>query len=209
VKAETADYLAKAREALAGARQIAALPLPQVAAREAYLAAYHAAEAYIFERTGKTVKTHRGLRATFTRLAREEPRIAAEYLTFLASAYELKSIADYGVGPTTRAISGADARRRSIWPHVSSTLSPTCCRPLWLRRTRRILNHKAPLAPASTVFDQRRLYKSRADRHAPLPRRAGGAGRPDDRRHPDRALSCAGAQRRPNNFSMSARSSAI
>jgi uncharacterized protein (UPF0332 family) len=102
VKAETADYLAKAREALAGARQIAALPLPQVAAREAYFAAYHAAEAYIFERTGKTVKTHRGLRATFTRLAREEPRIAAEYLTFLASAYELKSIADYGVGPTTR-----------------------------------------------------------------------------------------------------------
>ena len=109
MKAETADYLTKARECLTGAKQIAALPLPQVAAREAYLAAFHVAEAYIFEQTNKTVKTHRGLRSTFSRLARGEPRIAPEYLTFLARAYELKSISDYGVGPTTRTISGADA----------------------------------------------------------------------------------------------------
>jgi uncharacterized protein (UPF0332 family) len=111
MKAETADCLAKARECLTGAKQIAALPLPQVAAREAYLAAFHAAEAYIFEHTDKTVKTHRGLRAMFSRLARDEPRIAPEYLTFLARAYELKSIADYRVGPTARAISAEDAAR--------------------------------------------------------------------------------------------------
>jgi uncharacterized protein (UPF0332 family) len=43
MKAETADYLAKARAVLAGARRIAALPLPHVAAREAYLAVFHAA----------------------------------------------------------------------------------------------------------------------------------------------------------------------
>ena len=109
MKAETADYLVKARECLAEARQVASLPLAQVAAREAYLAAYHAAEAYIFEYLGKTVKTQRGLRTTFSRLARNEPRIASEYLTFLARAYELKSISDYGVGATTRSISGADA----------------------------------------------------------------------------------------------------
>jgi uncharacterized protein len=36
------------------AKKIAGLPLPQVAAREAYLAAFHAAEAYIFEQTGRT-----------------------------------------------------------------------------------------------------------------------------------------------------------
>ena len=42
MKAETADYLAKARATLADAQQIAALPLPHVAAREAYLAAFHA-----------------------------------------------------------------------------------------------------------------------------------------------------------------------
>jgi uncharacterized protein (UPF0332 family) len=109
MKPETADYLAKAHEALDGARQIAVLPLPQIAAREAYVSAYHAAAAYIFERTGRTVKTHRGLRTSFSRLAQSEPRIAGEYLTVLARAYELKSISDYSVGPTTRAISAADA----------------------------------------------------------------------------------------------------
>jgi uncharacterized protein (UPF0332 family) len=111
MKPETADCLAKARECLDGAKQIAGLPLPQVAAREAYLAAFHAAEAYIFEQTGRTVKTHRGLRSTFSRLARSEPRIAPEYLTFLARAYELKSIADYSVGPAARPITGNDAAR--------------------------------------------------------------------------------------------------
>jgi uncharacterized protein (UPF0332 family) len=81
MKPETAERLSKAQECLDGAKQITTLPLPQVAAREAYLAAFHAAEAYIFEQTGRTVKTHRGLRATFSRLARDEPRIAPEYLT--------------------------------------------------------------------------------------------------------------------------------
>ena len=62
MKPEAADYLGKARQCLDDARQIAALrPLHHIVAREAYLAAYHAAEAYIFERTGKTTKTHRGV----------------------------------------------------------------------------------------------------------------------------------------------------
>jgi uncharacterized protein (UPF0332 family) len=104
MKPETAHCLTKARECLDGTKQIAGLPLPQVAAREAYLAAFHAAEAYIFEQTGRTVKTHRGLRTTFSRLVRNEPRIAPD-LTFGARAYELKSIADHSVGP-------ADHRRR-------------------------------------------------------------------------------------------------
>ena len=48
-------------------------------------------------------------RAAFSRLARSEPRIAPDYLTFLARAYELKSIADYSVGPTARSITAYDA----------------------------------------------------------------------------------------------------
>jgi hypothetical protein len=44
------------------ASQIATLPLPHIAAREAYVAVFHAAEAYFFEQTGKVAKTHRGLR---------------------------------------------------------------------------------------------------------------------------------------------------
>ena len=98
-------------ECLDGAKRIMTLPLPQVAAREAYLAAYHVAEGYIFEQTGRIVKTHRGLRTAFSRLARNEPRIAPEYLTFLATAYELKSIADYSVGPTARPITADDTTR--------------------------------------------------------------------------------------------------
>jgi uncharacterized protein (UPF0332 family) len=83
VKAETADYLDKSRHCVAGAKTIAAAGLPDVAAREAYLAAYHAAEAYIFERTNKAAKTHRGVRSQFNRLAQREPGIEREFLTFL------------------------------------------------------------------------------------------------------------------------------
>ena len=111
MKPETADYLGKARQSLDEAKQIAALmPLHHIVARTAYLAAYHAAEAYIFECTDKTVKTHRGLRTEFSRLARSEPRIDRKFLTFLVQAYEYKSIADYGVGSTVPPITAADAQ---------------------------------------------------------------------------------------------------
>ena len=69
MKPEAADYLGKARQCLDDAKQIAAAtPLHHIVAREAYLAAYHAAEAYLFERTGKAAKTHRGLRSEFGRV---------------------------------------------------------------------------------------------------------------------------------------------
>ncbi|MBV8889636.1 MAG: HEPN domain-containing protein [Alphaproteobacteria bacterium] len=107
---ESADYLDRAKKCLADAEQIAgATSLHHIAARETYLAAYHAAEAYVFERTRRTVKTHRGLRSEFLRLARDEPRIAREFQTFLAKAYEFKSNADYGVGPTAPSITSEDA----------------------------------------------------------------------------------------------------
>ena len=109
MKPEAADYLGKARQCLDDAKQIAAAtPLHHIVAREAYLAAYHAAEAYLFERTGKAAKTHRGLRSEFGRLARGDPRIGREFLTFLTEAYEYKSIADYVVGPPS--ITGEEAR---------------------------------------------------------------------------------------------------
>jgi uncharacterized protein (UPF0332 family) len=58
----------QARECLDEAKQIARLPLPRVAAREAYLAANYATKGNIFEHTGRTVKTHRGLRTAFSHL---------------------------------------------------------------------------------------------------------------------------------------------
>ncbi len=107
MKSETADYLDKARTCLADARQIATLP--RLAAREAYYAAFHAAEAYIFEHTGKAATTHRGVRSEFARLAGREPRIDRELSPFLATAYQLKATADYGIGPAVASISADQA----------------------------------------------------------------------------------------------------
>jgi len=99
---EVRDYLSTARRCLADAKRLAMLPMPHIAAREAYLAGYHAAEAYIYQCTGKAAKTHSGLRAEFARLAKDEPRIERELVTFLAKAYELKSVADYGMNSAAK-----------------------------------------------------------------------------------------------------------
>lgn len=98
---EAADYLAKARATLADAEQIATLPLPHVPAREAYDAAYHAAEAYIFEQT-----------------------------RFLATAYQLKAVADYGIGAIVVPISADQATAaivtaRRFVDTVTQLLSPS------------------------------------------------------------------------------------
>lgn len=96
MKAEAADYLDKAREDLDDARKIAAIGLAKVAARCAYYAVFHAAEALIVERAGKIVKTHSGVRAEFARLAKETPEIDRSLPKFLAKAYIYKEISDYG-----------------------------------------------------------------------------------------------------------------
>lgn len=95
---ETFAYLAKAQQALEEARIVAANDLAAAAGRAAYLAAYHAAQAFIFERTRKSAKSHNGVRSEFARLAKEESRIDKGYATFLARAYNLKATADYAIG---------------------------------------------------------------------------------------------------------------
>jgi uncharacterized protein (UPF0332 family) len=99
VTPEAADYLNKARDDLNDARKVAAIGLAKLAARSAYYAAFHAAEAFIVERTGKVAKTHSGLRSEFARLGREVPEIDRSFSVFLAQAYKYKEISDYGVGP--------------------------------------------------------------------------------------------------------------
>jgi uncharacterized protein (UPF0332 family) len=109
VTPEAAQSLEIARQHLAAADASIGVPIAFVAAREAYLAGYHAAMAYVLERTGKAAKTHSGLRSEFARLARTESRIDTKFVGFLARAYTLKSAADYGVDPLA-AISLAQAR---------------------------------------------------------------------------------------------------
>jgi hypothetical protein len=59
-----------------------------------------------------------------------DSRIAPEYLTFLARAYELKSIADYSVGPAARSITATGATRAiETAERFIDTIAPYCCRP--------------------------------------------------------------------------------
>ena len=73
--------------------------LNEDAGRAAYLAGFHAAQAFIFESAGKTFKTHKGVQTEFLRLTRDDPRFKHDLRIFLSQAYNLKSIADYEEGP--------------------------------------------------------------------------------------------------------------
>ncbi|MGO9742002.1 MAG: HEPN domain-containing protein [Roseiarcus sp.] len=99
MNAGTARFLAKARRLLREADVIGSVGLNEAAGRSAYLAGFHAAQALIFERDGRILKTHNGVRGEFLRLTRHEPLIDPELRAFLSSAYNLKAIADYETGP--------------------------------------------------------------------------------------------------------------
>jgi uncharacterized protein (UPF0332 family) len=124
---ESAQELAAARRHLSDAKAIIGLDIAHVAAREAYLAAYHAAQAILHDRTGNFAKTHRGLRSEFARLARAEPRLDPAFSRFLANAYEVKSVADYGTEPESVSTEAAkeviDTAERMI-DAIASVLVP-------------------------------------------------------------------------------------
>ena len=96
---EAEQYLDKARRSFAHARAIIAIELGEDAGRAAYLGAFHAAQAFIFERTNKVAKTHRGVHGQFLKLVKDEPRIDVELRRFLSEGYKMKAIADYETGP--------------------------------------------------------------------------------------------------------------
>lgn len=94
---ETAAHVHAGRS-LKEARVLAANDLADAAGRAAYLAAFHAAQAFVFDTTANVAKSHNGVRSEFARLARAEPRIERSFPTFLARAYSLKEHADYAIG---------------------------------------------------------------------------------------------------------------
>ena len=73
--------------------------LNEDAGRAAYLACFHTAQAYIFERTDKVAKTHHGVQTEFRRLTRHDPSVDPDLRRFLDQAYDFKSAADYFTGP--------------------------------------------------------------------------------------------------------------
>ena len=62
--------------------------LTEDAGRPAYFVAYHAAEAVIFDRTGRVTRTHKGAHSEFARLAVNEPAID-------------RDLGDFCLGPMT------------------------------------------------------------------------------------------------------------
>ena len=95
---QTANFVAAALEALSDAKGNMSINIYRQAARLAYYAQFHAAQALIFERTGKITKTHKGVQAQFHKLGTTEPRLAPGFPGNLSAAYRYKQIADYDAG---------------------------------------------------------------------------------------------------------------
>ncbi len=99
MKAESAAFLDQAGIVLVRADRMLSVGLNEDTARAACLACFHVAQAYNFERTGKTSKSHNGMQAEFFRLSKEDARVEHELRRFLSQSYESKSVAAYGTGP--------------------------------------------------------------------------------------------------------------
>jgi uncharacterized protein (UPF0332 family) len=99
VTPETGYFLDKAGKLLGEDDAMLSIGLNEAAGRTAYLAGFHAAQAFISESTGRALKTHRGVHAELHRLTKDDPNFGADLRTFLSQTYNLKAIADYETGP--------------------------------------------------------------------------------------------------------------
>jgi len=109
VKAQTSAYLDKSRELLDEADAILRIDLYEAAGRTAYLAGFHAAQALIFETSGRIYKSHSGVHGEFSRPVKDDPRVDDDLRAFLGRTYSLKAIADYETGPGSH-VSAESAR---------------------------------------------------------------------------------------------------
>ena len=92
---EAVAHLAAADRALVRATGNHSINFPDQAARLAYYAQFHAAQAMIFERTGRSAKTHTGVNRQLHKLAKGEPTLRADFAGQLTNAYKHKELADY------------------------------------------------------------------------------------------------------------------
>jgi len=102
VKLQNAAYLEKARALLEQAETMLRVNVNDAAGRTAYLAGFHAAQALIFERDDRVVKTHRGVQGEFSRLIKDDPQSGVDLRSFLGRTYNLKAVADYETGPGSK-----------------------------------------------------------------------------------------------------------
>ena len=136
MKPQTSAYLDSADEGIRDAKKILAINIPRQAARLAYYAQFHAAQALIFERSNKVAKSHKGVDKEFHRLALAEPTFTFGLAATLSAAYHFKQVADYEAGPVgaVTVADGGDAIaaaelfvmsvRRAIAPLPPGTAAP-------------------------------------------------------------------------------------
>jgi uncharacterized protein (UPF0332 family) len=101
VKPESMKFIEQANIVIGRADIMLKAGVNEDAARSAYMASFHVAQADIFERTSKVSKSHNGVQTEFFRLTKDDSRVDRDLRKFLAQAYEFKSIADYFAGADT------------------------------------------------------------------------------------------------------------
>ena len=147
MKIDSAALLDQADVMLTRPERMLSVGLDEDAARAAYLACFHVAQAYIFERTGRASKTHHGVQTEFFRLSRDDARADHVLRRFLSKSYEFKSVADYGVGPdaviSAEEATGAITTAKRFVSHFRSLVAIA----IW------------PPSPRASVID------ARSDRH--------------------------------------------
>jgi uncharacterized protein (UPF0332 family) len=112
VKEQTSAYLEKSRDLLGRADTMIGAGLTDDAGRTAYLAGLHAAQAFIFETTGRVYKSHSGVQREFSRVVKDDPRVDTGLRAFLSRTYQLKAIADNLTGPGSHV--SAETAREAI-----------------------------------------------------------------------------------------------
>lgn len=125
--AEAALFLEEARTLLDHADIMLGVKLNDDAGRTAYLAGFHAAQAFIFEHMGKALKTHKGVQTEFLRLTKDDPGFSLKLRGFLSQSYNLKAIADYETGPGSevsaeRATEAVETGKQFV-AHIADLLS--------------------------------------------------------------------------------------
>jgi uncharacterized protein (UPF0332 family) len=123
---ESSQFLRKAERLLLEAEAILKIGLGGAAGRTAYLAGFHAAQAFISEKSGRTVKTHKGVHTEFQRLTKDDAIFPSALRAFLSHAYNLKAIADYQTGPgaevSTEQATNAIGEAKDFVAHVKHLL---------------------------------------------------------------------------------------
>jgi uncharacterized protein (UPF0332 family) len=128
VTPEAGHFLTKARKLLGEAEAMLEIDLNDAAGRTAYLAGFHAAQAFISEKSGKAVKTHKGVHSELYRLTKDDPHLGSDLRTFLSRTYNLKAIADYETGPgseiSPERASAAVQEARDFVAYLETALAP-------------------------------------------------------------------------------------